>query len=330
MKTLRLITLMMLLAGPSSRWVVAQQTDVPGSSDFPDLPRVSDTYIVGYAYSDYDVGTFVSEKEGYNPTLVHPEGKRTRIIYLGRQDQSTLQILKNYEVALTDFGEFREIYSCRARQCGDNFAGGIIWHESNRVPVSFRNPYSLYLLTNQYRDAAYLYGTIAKDESLYHASIFTTYLLSGQSGIRDQPIIHLEILETDEFESTLTFLAADEMVNEIQKTGSVALYGIQFSLDSAELTAESALTIAEIAKALVATPDLSVHVVGHTDSQGAYDYNQKLSNARASAVVKALANDHSIASERLHAVGVGPVAPVATNSTEEGRQLNRRVEIVAQ
>jgi outer membrane protein OmpA-like peptidoglycan-associated protein len=71
-------------------------------------------------------------------------------------------------------------------------------------------------------------------------------------------------------------------------------------------------------------------VVGHTDNIGALDYNIDLSRRRAEAVVVALTSQHGVARDRLRPSGVGPLAPAATNATEGGRALNRRVELVEQ
>ncbi len=86
----------------------------------------------------------------------------------------------------------------------------------------------------------------------------------------------------------------------------------------------------EIAKYLKNNPGVRLYVVGHTDKTGSYDYNLDLSRRRAASVVKALVNRHGIAPARLKPVGVGPVASVASNSSEKGRAKNRRVELVAQ
>ena len=69
-------------------------------------------------------------------------------------------------------------------------------------------------------------------------------------------------------------------------------------------------------------------MVGHTDSVGKIAYNMKLSQTRAEAVVKALVTNHGVSPNRLSPYGVGPLAPVASNETKEGRALNRRVELV--
>jgi outer membrane protein OmpA-like peptidoglycan-associated protein len=70
--------------------------------------------------------------------------------------------------------------------------------------------------------------------------------------------------------------------------------------------------------------------VGHTDNVGGVDYNMKLSQARADAVVKALTTKYKVNPQSLKAYGVGQLAPVAPNKTEDGRAKNRRVELVEQ
>ena len=69
-------------------------------------------------------------------------------------------------------------------------------------------------------------------------------------------------------------------------------------------------------------------VVGHTDDRGALQYNLDLSARRAQAVVKFLEQEYAIAAARLEGHGVGYLAPVASNDTEAGQALNRRVELV--
>ncbi len=83
-----------------------------------------------------------------------------------------------------------------------------------------------------------------------------------------------------------------------------------------------------MAKLLKAFPDLRVLIVGHTDSTGDREYNMGLSRRRAEAVVKSLRDHYGIAASRLIPAGVGMLAPVASNRTEEGRAKNRRVELV--
>lgn len=123
---------------------------------------------------------------------------------------------------------------------------------------------------------------------------------------------------------------AAAMAGSIRDTGKVALYGITFDTDKADVKPESDAAIAEIAKLLKNDARLSVYVVGHTDNAGGFDHNVKLSQARAASVVKVLTGRHGVAPTRLTPFGAGPVSPVAPNATPEGRAKNRRVEVVAQ
>ena len=84
----------------------------------------------------------------------------------------------------------------------------------------------------------------------------------------------------------------------------------------------------EIAALLKAQPTLKVVIVGHTDSQGTYQYNMDLSQRRAAAVAAELTKTYGIAAARLTTAGVGYLAPLGSNATEDGRALNRRVELV--
>ncbi len=120
------------------------------------------------------------------------------------------------------------------------------------------------------------------------------------------------------------------MAEGISSTGHVAIYGIYFDFNKSDVKPESEPALSEIAKLLTGTPNLKVFIVGHTDNVGGVDYNMKLSQARADAVVKALTTKYKVNPQSLKAYGVGQLAPVAPNKSEEGRAKNRRVELVEQ
>jgi outer membrane protein OmpA-like peptidoglycan-associated protein len=114
----------------------------------------------------------------------------------------------------------------------------------------------------------------------------------------------------------------------IEEEGSVVLDGIPFDFDKATLKPESKEALDNIAAYLKEHGDKQFFVVGHTDSKGSFDYNRELSQARAKAVVDALASDYGIGADRLEGHGVGPLVPVFANDSEAGRERNRRVELV--
>jgi outer membrane protein OmpA-like peptidoglycan-associated protein len=118
------------------------------------------------------------------------------------------------------------------------------------------------------------------------------------------------------------------MEQALERDGRIAIYGIYFDFDEAELKPESQPQIDQLGTLLKDNPKLQVLIVGHTDGKGAFDYNLALSQRRAQAVAEALAAKYGIESARLTPAGAGMVAPVASNRTEEGRAKNRRVEIV--
>lgn len=131
-------------------------------------------------------------------------------------------------------------------------------------------------------------------------------------------------------ESKMVTVDAAKMAKDIAATGRVALYGLYFDTDKADLKPESAPSLAEIGKLLKAEPNLKVYIVGHTDNVGVFDYNMSLSQRRAKSVVEQLVQSYGISLDRLRAAGAGMIAPVASNDDEAGRAKNRRVEIVKQ
>lgn len=121
--------------------------------------------------------------------------------------------------------------------------------------------------------------------------------------------------------------SADEMAAAISDTGNIAIYGILFDFDRAEIKPESKPQLEQIAALLKNDPALKVSVIGHTDNQGMATYNLVLSKRRAAAVVDVLIRDYGIAAGRMEAQGRGDTEPVSSNDSPEGQARNRRVEL---
>jgi OOP family OmpA-OmpF porin len=107
----------------------------------------------------------------------------------------------------------------------------------------------------------------------------------------------------------------------------VSLPGILFDFDQATLRSETMSTLQQVADVLLQYPELEIRVEGHTDDQGSEEYNQDLSNRRALAVYDFLVGQ-GIAPAQIRHAGFGESLPVAPNDTAEGRQRNRRVDLV--
>lgn len=138
----------------------------------------------------------------------------------------------------------------------------------------------------------------------------------------------IDIVEVAPPEIGLVSVDAEAIGRDLAEKGRVVLDGITFEFDSARLTSESDTALAAVNTHLVAFPDQSFFVVGHTDAVGRFDYNRDLSEARAAAVVAALVDRFGIARARLIPHGVGPLVPVFSNASDAGRDRNRRVELV--
>jgi uncharacterized repeat protein (TIGR01451 family) len=108
------------------------------------------------------------------------------------------------------------------------------------------------------------------------------------------------------------------------------LTGGAFVVNSAVLTDQARKLLGESAEIMHAYVDEVVQINGHTDSRGSREHNQKLSEARARAAFEYLVNAHGLAPERFVVKGFGEDEPLASNESEAGREMNRRVEIVGE
>jgi OOP family OmpA-OmpF porin len=120
----------------------------------------------------------------------------------------------------------------------------------------------------------------------------------------------------------------DVQVDEKGCSLSMTLH-INFEFDQAQIRPEFKPELDKAAEFIHQYPDVpQILIEGHTDSRGGDAYNQQLSERRAKAVREYLIANYSIEANRLVAVGKGETIPIADNATEEGRQQNRRVEII--
>ncbi|MEM6663247.1 MAG: OmpA family protein [Pseudomonadota bacterium] len=121
--------------------------------------------------------------------------------------------------------------------------------------------------------------------------------------------------------------AARPLIDRLLEFGHVAVGGLIFETGGSALTWQSGEALDEMAEMLSANQDLRVAIVGHSDNVGSLDGNITLSRRRADAVRTALI-ERGVEPDRLEARGVGYLAPIRSNAKEEGRALNRRVELV--
>ncbi|SPE37814.1 OmpA family domain-containing protein [Candidatus Sulfopaludibacter sp. SbA3] len=293
----------------------AQQTDVEGSKDHPLVSRYPGLVITEYYTTEFDEFTLPLGKLKTDVTLEksqHLEGKVTRILYEGPAGRSLLEIYRNYESALTK-GGFQILFACANNQgCGDG-------HPALYAPKGDED----WSWSAGQRYASAKLSRPAGD-------VYVSLHIGQWSNLDRGPAILLYVVEVQPMQGDLVTVNAAALAGEITNTGHSSVYGIYFDTGKADVKPESDAALKEIAKLLQQDGQLKLLVVGHTDNVGALASNMDLSRHRAEAVVQVLANRYGIAPARLSGQGAGPLAPVASNKSEEGRARNRRVELVEQ
>ncbi len=253
-------------------------------------------------------------------------GRVTRNFYAYEGDDRThTEVWKNFSDAIKAAGF-------------DVIAEGVFPNSNRKPDVGGRSWQEVHLLNNGWTQGgavgkmvsgtsssggsgAVLAKKVRADDTLW-VSILVEQHSASEVGVL------VDLIETKEAESGLVSANAEAMGKDIEELGRTVIDGLMFDHDKATLKPESKPALDEAAKLLEALKDKSFYIVGHTDSSGTYAYNLKLSADRAETVRVTLIQDYGVASERLHAVGVGPVSPVFANTSDGGKEKNRRVELV--
>ena len=315
MKGIQTIIFAGALAAFAAQVASAQRPDIEGSKDHPLVTRYPGSFISQYSYTEFDEVMFPlgkADRDGKFDKSLRLEGKITRIGYESPAHRSALEIYRNYESAVLKSG-FQVLWSCVNNDgCGSSgptqitSVGGEDWSWGSG---------HRYLVAKSPR------GT---------GDVYLSLHVGTWSDVNRGPFVVLIIAELKPMEGGLVTVNAAALASDITATGHSAVYGIYFDTAKAEVKPESDAALQEIAKLLQQTPALKLLVVGHTDGVGTLASNMDLSKRRADAVVAALTTKHGIAAARLSAQGAGPLAPVASNKSEDGRAKNRRVELVEQ
>jgi outer membrane protein OmpA-like peptidoglycan-associated protein len=181
-------------------------------------------------------------------------------------------------------------------------------------------------LTTAVKAAGYVMDYDSGDYGDFYAHLGKTSVYVGVSG----GYWYEEVFVTETALTQDVVANAAALSSGLTGTGHVVVNGILFDTGKADVKPESAAALQEVAKLLKQNATLKVYVVGHTDNVGALAANIDLSKRRAASVVLALTTQYGIPAARLQAYGDGPYAPIASNDSEDGRTLNRRVELVKQ
>ncbi|MCC6477212.1 OmpA family protein [bacterium] len=303
-------------------WSLVFASDKDGCKDHPLITRYPGseiTYCETQQYDEYKLalGKWVTDKFAKELDL---GGHITRIQYvLASTKVSSIEVFKNYTDALAE-AKFETLALGKA-EGGPIDMAGHTWliKALKNLPNAVQGELGNHGFPDRRR---YLAAKYARAEGDVYVALHVTQ--RSESEVR----VHLDVIEVEPVKSGLVKVDAAYLKSEIERTGRVALYGIYFDTDKSEIKPESADAMKAIAELLKQNSSWKLYVVGHTDMTGALDHNMQLSESRAKSVVAELTGKQGIAADRLSGYGVGPLSPVATNSSDEGKAKNRRVELV--
>lgn len=348
--TLAGAALALLLATPvlagNPEFVAVLGKDAPKAADSKLVGRYEGAFIVGQTQKAFDEltlpsaaaeGEEYSDSKKFTATLT-AQGKVTRTLYVAPEGRSSLEVFGNYVDDLKGKG-FIPVFECAKESCGPSFKVLTYkWDNKQSHVISEGAEANRKMASEAMFDSvidpryALLKSGEAGNET--YVAVFAAQNQGGTFGdmseaLQDRVGVLLQIVEPKAREQKIVTLTAGEIGSNLINDGKAIIYGIYFDFDKATIKPESQEQLDEIVSFLNDVDGNRFYIVGHTDNQGKLDYNIKLSQARAAAVVKALVAS-GIDAGKLSPKGVGPLAPAASNSEEEGRALNRRVEIVAQ
>ncbi len=263
------------------------------------------------------------------------EGKVTRIQYSINDEDAVEYIMQNYKTAYNkaDYNVLTAIshaqldpfphtfwsiryyspdgYGCDGCLGNDKFGFGIEldWTKNHafiaaKVSDGDRDIYAI----------AYIAEKVEKDDNYEEKA---RYILITQD------VIEVEAVETG-------LVSVDNIANDINAKGHIAIYDIHFETGKSAIMPESANALKIIADYINTNSNKKYFIVGHTDNTGNFTSNMTLSEERTKSVISELISKFNVNEEQLKACGVSSLSPVANNATENGRAKNRRVEIVEQ
>ncbi len=300
--------------------------DIPGSSDHHEVGRYPGSYITGYAFSEYDSYTYPHEKRAkqkqadYVANLQYLEGERTSITYSVPLTVTTsvLKVFRSIEKGLNEKG-FQAILSCGGEvdSCGSSFSNFTF----KRNNAAFKE--RILHLGVKPRDLFAYTGVLEKEKATYTIFVLVSPLKNAKGIAVTYDILKPAALKTEEL-----VLSAADIKKGIDTTGKVELGGLYFETNSTVLKSTSEPALAALVEYLNANKNSEYLVVGHTDTEGGFDYNVKLSKNRAQSVMSAAKKKLAAPHSTLTAVGIGFAAPLASNASADGRGKNRRVELV--
>lgn len=247
--------------------------------------------------------------------VVQVEGRVTRMVWrIDGDSANTLQLMAPLRAQITGAG-YETLLDCETEGCGGfDFRFGIEVLPAPEMHVSLGD---FRFLSARRGAADHLTLLVSRAGNSAHVQLIRVTALDAETAA-----VAVRVARP------LPGTPAGDLAAQLLSEGRAVLTGLDFATGASDLGPGPYASLVELAAFMAGRPATRIALVGHTDTVGGLSGNVTLSRRRAASVMERLASTHGVARSRMEADGVGYLAPVASNVTPEGREANRRVEVV--
>jgi len=307
----------------STNLFAQRTTDIEGSKDYPLVTRYKGAIIEYYKEFNWDSYKIpICKVEQFSdihfPKTADVEGKIIRIQYSTNPENTPVLIFKNYKDAFVKAGYTILFEGKNDEELGNN-PHEFCWYFYGEDGLNLKR------FGAAFNPAGTKHAYIVAKTKNDNKNIYVVVYISNFS---DATIITQDIVE--EAAPEVGLVTVENIDNGITSVGHTALTGIYFETGQSIIKSESNEALKNIADYLKKHSDKKYFIVGHTDNVGDFQTNLTLSENRAKAVASKLIAEFGVKENQLLMYGVANLAPVMSNSTDDGKAGNRRVEIVEQ
>lgn len=262
--------------------------------------------------------------DGFLPTT-DQDGELTMQVWrIDAAALTTLQLLVPLRDALAGDG-FEILFECETEGCGGfDFRTSTIVLPPPEMFVALSD--FRFLAARRGDEAVTLLVSRTADAGYVQVIRIGPPLAQGDVATANAPDLRTQVIS--EGGASAEAPLPDDFGAQLDSAGRVVLSDLSFPSGSAQLAPGEFASLRQLADYLAANPTRRVALVGHTDSQGGLEANIALSRRRAGSVVERLVADYDVPRQQLAAEGMGYLSPLASNLTAEGREANRRVEVI--
>ncbi|MEC7760435.1 MAG: OmpA family protein [Pseudomonadota bacterium] len=297
----------------------------------PALPARADIMLPSGAALRYEEreagGTYELPIGGHNgdsmPVIQTKGAVSTRAFRIGGTGQSSDQIMLGFRQQLIDAG-YDILFECDEDSCGGydfRFDTEVVSEPEMHVDLG---------------DFTFLSAHVPGDSGTFTSVLVSRSASAGYiqlievspSGVLPEMPVTSSMNTPDAPDINVPAAALGDVGEAMEAVGRYVLTDLRFETGSSALGDGQYDSLADLAAYLKARPERRVALVGHTDAEGPLSANIAISKRRATSVLERLVTEYAVPSSQLEAEGVGYLSPLASNQSDDGRTMNRRVEAI--